>query len=87
MRLIDADKLENELMLNCSGVNLYSVIEDQPTIDPESLRPRGHWEKETVDGPDVVKYTSLLSAFCSRCGRRAWTKSNYCPHCGAKMED
>lgn len=57
------------------------------TIDPESLRPRGHWEKETVDGPDVVKYTSLLSVFCSRCRRRAWMKSTYCPHCGAKMED
>ena len=62
-------------------------IRGAPTIDPESLRPRAHWEKETVDGPDVVKYTSLLSVFCSRCGLRAWTKSNYCPHCGAKIED
>lgn len=53
---------------------------------PESLRPTAHWEKEMADGPDVVKYTSLLSVVCGRCRRRAWTKSTYCPHCGAKME-
>lgn len=61
-------------------------IRESPTIDPESLRPRAHWEKEIVDGPDVVKYTSLFSVFCSRCERRAWTKSNYCSHCGARMK-
>lgn len=93
MRLIDADAMKEELLwgnvyLSDNETNaLVDLIDNQPTIDPESLRPRGHWEKETVDGPDVVKYTSLLSVFCSRCRRRTWTKSTYCPHCGAKMED
>lgn len=93
MRLIDADAVKEELLwgnvfLSAIQTNtLVDLIDDQPTIDPESQRSKGHWEKETVDGPDVVKYTSLLTVFCSRCRRRAWMKSTYCPHCGAKMED
>lgn len=90
-RLIDANALHYRMGVNQDDKQIFYVtgedIDAAPTIDPENLRPRGHWEKETVDGPDVVKYTSLLSAFCSRCRRRAWTKSTYCPNCGAKMED
>lgn len=90
-RLIDANALHYRMGVNQDDEQIFFAtgedIDAAPTIDPESLRPRGHWEKETVDGPDVVKYSSLLSVFCSRCERRAWTKSNYCPHCGAKMED
>lgn len=92
-RLIDADTMKEELLwgnvyLSDNETNaLVDLIDNQPTIDLESLRPRGHWEKETVDGPDVVKYTSLLSVFCSRCRRRAWMKSTYCPHCGSFMEN
>lgn len=90
-RLIDANALHYRMGVNQDDKQIFYVtgkdIDAAPTIDPESLRPRGHWEKETVDGPDVVKYASLLSVFCSRCERRAWTKSNYCPHCGAKMEE
>ena len=92
MRLIDAEFLfekldENSWYDNADRDIAEDLVLSAPAIVPESLRPREHWKKETVDGPDVVKYTSLLSAFCSRCGRRAWTKSTYCPHCGAKMED
>lgn len=94
MRLIDADELKKEVESAFHGTlgitvteAVHEIIDRQPTIDPESLRPRGHWEKETVDGPDVVKYASLLSVFCSRCKRRAWMKSNYCPHCGSFMEN
>lgn len=83
-RLIDADKLENELMLNCSGVNVYSVIEDQPTIDPESLRPRSYWEDVYQTGP------CSFSGRCHACGVRndipPVEQAYYCPHCGAKME-
>lgn len=90
-RLIDANALHYRMGVSQDDEQIFYVtgedIDAAPTIDPEGLRPREHWKKETVDGPDVVKYTSLLSAFCSRCGRRAWTKSTYCPHCGAKMED
>lgn len=90
-RLIDANALHYRMGVNQDDKQIFYVtgedIDAAPTIDPESLRSKGHWEKETVDGPDVVKYTSLLSVFCSRCRRRAWMKSTYCPHCGAKMEN
>ena len=51
MRLIDADELREYWL--CSGLNervydtndvLYS-IDDQQTINPESLRPTAHWIK------------------------------------------
>lgn len=90
-RLIDANALHYRMGVNQDDKQIFYVtgedIDAAPTIDLESLRPRGHWEKETVDGPDVVKYTSLLSVFCSRCRRRAWMKSTYCPHCGSFMEN
>lgn len=55
------------------------------TIDPESLRPRGRWEKHrTMHG----------FVYCSNCKDvyldEEWLvdgKWGFCPNCGAKMED
>lgn len=50
-----------------------------PTIDPEELRPKGEWIK--------TEYTPNFYCKCSVCGRMMpiGEKTNYCPHCGAKM--
>lgn len=51
-----------------------------PTIDPESLRPNGKWVK------DPFSYRNL----CTNCKMTLpeWIGIfNYCPYCGAKMED
>lgn len=51
-----------------------SEIDRMPTIDPESLRPVGRW---------------LADGSCSNCGEfdnRDPYGSNFCQHCGAKME-
>ena len=51
------------------------------TIDPESLRPRGKWE-------DACYYHDRPLCYeCSNCGLKLMYKPDYCPHCGAKMED
>ena len=101
MRLIDADKFEaysangtdlegEEFLAYLSG--MQRVLEDidaAPTIDPESLRPRGTWEG-TADGyaDGELVYDTWT---CSECGYTVDTDdpdylTKFCPNCGAKME-
>lgn len=85
MRLIDADALKKDFNLNFGGVShaaaAAEIIDRQPTIDPESLRPRGRWK-------DACYYHDCPLCYeCSNCGLKLMYKPNYCPHCGAKMEE
>ena len=99
-RLIDVDELLKKKFLTrefdgtARGWTLEVVsakdIEDAPTIDPESLRPRGRWEKwnETWDKPEAKGYLR-----CSECKDVyiRWLmlvegKWSFCPNCGAKMD-
>lgn len=87
MGLIDADAMKEELLwgnvyLSDNETNaLVDLIDNQPTIDPESLRPRGRWK-------DACYYHDCPLCYeCSNCGLKLMYKPNYCPHCGAKMED
>ena len=69
-----------------------SILGDKqqvPTIDSESLRPRGTWEG-TADGyaDGELVYDTWT---CSECGYTAETDepdclTKFCPNCGAKME-
>lgn len=91
MRLIDADPLEKRFeYLETVGNDLaHKVTEEEkgrriayhlakyethvaPTIDSESLRPQGKWS----------------GMVCSNCGESTsfYYDCNYCPNCGAKME-
>lgn len=101
MRLIDADELYGiEKLLDTDviqgsneaswllGQVLYD-IKAMPTIDPESLRPRGTWEG-TGDGyaDGELVYDTWT---CSECGYTVDTDdpdclTKFCPNCGAKME-
>lgn len=87
MRLIDADELRKRAYpFPCAIGVEYAVtlraIGDAPTIDPESLRPVGHWVKQD-------EYTE-----CSNCEywynspetETADDREPYCPRCGARME-
>ena len=84
MRLIDADELKKDFNLNFGGIShaaaATEIIDRQPTIDPESLRPHGKWVK------DRFSYRYL----CTNCKMTLpeWLGVfNYCPSCGAKMEE
>lgn len=90
-RLIDADELLNEMERDKEFrlVIPASKARDAPTIDPESLRPRGTWEG-TADGyaDGELVYDTWT---CSECGYTAETDepdflTKFCPNCGAKME-
>ena len=79
MRLIDADALkekasDTDYMPTWKWVSL-SDIEALPTIEPK----HGKWIAD--------KYTRK----CSECGSTYWMREgnawNYCPNCGAKVEE
>ena len=88
VRLIDANALINKAIYivaprnsGCHAVPV-GLIENAPTIDPESLRPTAKWVEALDEGADASWEA------CSKCAWEAkWAASqyNYCPHCGAKM--
>lgn len=100
-RLIDADVVKKNIdeWLDCVGTaligkglsytwELEGCIDDAPTIDPESLRPHGRWEK-SEDG-----YCGLALLECSLCRGECFDidediellNYRYCPNCGAIMD-
>lgn len=94
MRLIDADELREYWLYNGLNERIYDTndvlesIDDQPTIDPEPLRPTAHIMRGTVRD-------TYDNAFCSSCrsclnGDEYFEevlahRYKYCPYCGARM--
>lgn len=80
MRPIDADALkerakEMEIFMPYGGDGTTMAVEvysidNMPTLDYAPVR-HGEW----IEG---LK--------CSECGNVDWTKPNFCPYCGAKMD-
>lgn len=101
MRLIDADKLRQDVLdfPNCYNgfsdtydkARIIDAIDEQPTIKE---RKKGTWEIDVDCEYDVFdiagERTWAIKATCSECG---FTMSfieghgvfNYCPNCGARM--
>lgn len=95
VRLVDANSILRSIDVNGSAYDgieyqaykagaeyVRSLIEDAPTIDPESLRPTAEW----IEAPDEGADGSWEA--CSRCAwesRWAASQYKYCPHCGARM--
>lgn len=88
MRLIDADILRKEgwVLHKMVGTTLHEMPLNSPsipTVDAEPVR-HGHWE-EIHEVFDYIK--------CSECGGAWCTEDNdtdtfnYCPNCGAKMDE
>lgn len=64
---------------------VVALIEAAPTIDPESLRPKGRWVYDA--GNMEMACSECLCAAHVRCGDKYdYILSDYCPNCGAKME-
>lgn len=91
MRLIDADVIEKFLddFADSCGNHQKAVLREvkyalskMPTVDAEPVK-RGKWE--CVDAP--VFGNPYGSYECDYCGNSMPHKTNYCPNCGAKMEN
>ena len=82
MRLIDADALNLEYEVDMAddwktAHEMANIVKYAPTIDAEPVR-HGKWiEYPTADGMNQ----------CSECGVLRFGESNYCPHCGARMDE
>lgn len=98
MRLIDADFVYElhgnypTFARSCADLtDLRDILDDAPTIDPESLRPQGEWECEHETWGkmqcSVCKKEALLEKANGDIGQIfLYVTSSYCPNCGAKMK-
>lgn len=83
MRLIDADALK-ERAIRVSTVKEHCYFKAVGTREIDKA--------PTVDAPEVLHgywlYYSTTMQECSNCNRHTPRhRYNYCPHCGAVMED
>ena len=84
-RLIDANALHYRMGVNQDDKQIFYVtgedIDAAPTIDPESLRPKGHWERPSKL-LNIVNCTACKTAFPGD-----FDEFRYCPYCGCFMEN
>lgn len=76
MRLIDAEELGFRILEETSDKDetankIYGLVINAPTIEPKI----GRWIK------------GLCDCICSCCSVEEVYTSNFCPNCGAKMEN
>lgn len=78
-----ADRLEGKNPYENVKIKAYrrcfERLADAPTIDAAPV-VHGEWKFDDFDG-DGKDYT------CSICGWSCYSDSNYCPNCGAKMDE
>ena len=87
-RLIDANALKKEVGSTFHGAigltvtgAVHEIIDRQPTIDPESLRSKGHWERPSKL-LNIVNCTACKTTFPGD-----FDEFRYCPCCGCFMEN
>lgn len=94
-RLIDAESLKHEVLEickyncftvikptseQCNGCEVYDIykkIIEAPTVEAKPV-VHAHWLKRDID------HTWNR---CSACGDNSHYPSNYCPNCGAQMDE
>lgn len=92
MRLIDKDWVELHEVTAAGSMSEYGrgwnealayVVENAPTIESEPVR-HGRWIFKHNPITDPKSY--FIRIVCSECNLHTGQKSNYCPKCGAKMD-
>ena len=88
MRLIDADELLQSGFFGNETIPerilFIGDVESMPTIDPIQ---RGKWVPEIGIRPITKKPAETGRVLCSECGFGTPIEFNYCPRCGAKMDE
>lgn len=93
MRLIDADELREYWLYNGLNERIYDTndvlesIDEQPDVDPESLRPTAHWINEDSFYKDSIVWhcSACKGKFVLHGGTPENDNYQYCPACGARM--
>lgn len=85
MRLIDADALKEtfrkEYKVTGHGI-IGNIIDEEPTVDAVPVR-HGKW---IFNPKDAIEMMFTLPK-CSECGAESVDGGNYCPNCGARMDE
>ena len=68
--------------IDCLDCIIEEAIKNAPTVDAEPAK-HGRWGGEEI----FPGFPTLNGYFCSNCRKRAGRKTNYCPNCGAKMDE
>lgn len=95
MRLIDADKAQEEFCGRCafksdggcSKCRFYGFIDRQPTVDPVK---HGHWlemQQECKILYGIGHYCSLCKGIAPHIRDGREYLADWCPECGAQMDD
>lgn len=86
MRLIDADKILYFKGKDIIGKDAYmtqkDVIDEMPTVDARPIR-HGHWERLYANNYKC----SVCGSWWTDDGDTYLIEFNYCPNCGAKMDE
>lgn len=93
-KYIDADNLINELSAACMPIyekgitgilgdnsSIADIINEQPTTAVQEVK-RGYWQNKYRSGTTIKE--GVVSSCCDMWNNR---KSQFCPNCGARMEE
>ena len=88
MRLIDADEYEKRIKPydteDAMDKALYNFAHTH-LIETPTVEKKGKWIEEDIHS----NWSDWTLYFCSECGRqfKDLEERNYCPNCGARMEE
>lgn len=95
MRLVDGDALLEEIqswsvIINnpkmLSREDTLHIVENAPTITPESLVRHGRWIRTNNPGYSPFDGSSPYIYFCDQCHAEEKSARKFCPECGCKMD-
>lgn len=87
-RLINTDALDvHSLPMDMGGCLLIDdvteLIANAPTIDPVK---HGKWTRSYETGSQDYDTMRNIRYRCSECNKKAMWDTEYCPHCGSRMD-
>lgn len=90
--VLDIVRFENKWLFDARSTNVDTDIAFNGIISKvsnlSSVQPKiktGHWISDVDRWGDIV--TTVNGYRCDKCNTFNSDKDNYCPHCGAKMEE
>jgi hypothetical protein len=95
VRLIDANALRLMKVAECAehtiefAAGWKACVEycknDAPAIEAEPVK-HGRWIKHRIDDPKSILHGAVKDTTCSVCGKSTPYNTEYCMHCGARMD-
>lgn len=92
MRLIDADKLTNKIdahVINNQDIMFIRKLINETETEEVAPAVHAHWVHDFIDANCNCGVEIHCGWVCSNCNwyAKMESKTNYCPDCGAKMDE